>query len=82
MKMVAAAKLKKAQDAAERAQPYSNAMAAMMAILRASKVFAKPALRSALTAAFPRSCTQAKPPQWRGYVCQSDRGSPLLACTP
>lgn len=31
MKMVAAAKLKKAQDAAERAQPYSNSMAAMMA---------------------------------------------------
>ena len=31
MKMVAAAKLKKAQVAAERAQPYSNSMAAMMA---------------------------------------------------
>ncbi len=31
MKMVAAAKLKKAQDAAERAQPYSNSMAEMMA---------------------------------------------------
>ncbi len=38
MKMVAAAKLKKAQDAAERAQPYAHAMAEMMSRMAASLV--------------------------------------------